>query len=135
MNNIGEKTSKDELISHFAQYAGLGNTFKKAVDAVFSGDVKRHVFTPSGRTIYTVVGSNADEFIDPEKTYCSCSNFFFRVMSGKAEYCYHLLGYKIAKEANTIEQVTFSDEEYTYFLRAVMADVLDNIKGKRHKTK
>ncbi len=133
MNNIGEKATKDELISHFAQYAGLGSTFKKAVDAVFSGDVKRHIFTPSGRTIYTVVGSNADEFIDPDKPYCSCSNFFFRVMSGKAEYCYHLLGYEIAQEAKKIEQVTFSDEEYIHFLRAVIADVLDNLREKRHK--
>jgi predicted nucleic acid-binding Zn finger protein len=122
-------------MSRFAEYAGTGNTFKKAVDAVLSGDVKRHVFTSSGRIICTVVGSNGDEFIDPEKPYCSCSNFFFRVMSGKVEYCYHLLGYRIALEARRIDQVTFSDEEYIQFFRAVAADVLHNLGRRRHVTK
>jgi len=134
LSNPSGPAAKDELISRFAEYARLGNTFKKAVDAVSSGDVKRHVFIPSGRTIYTVLGSNADEFIDPEKPYCSCSNFFFRVMSGKAEYCYHLLSYRIAREAERIEQVTFSDEEYVRFFKAVAADVLHNLRGGR-KTK
>jgi predicted nucleic acid-binding Zn finger protein len=123
------------LTSRFQQYAYLEKTFEKAVDAVLLGYVKAHIFVPSGKAIYTVVGSSGDEFIDPEKPYCSCGNFFFRVMGGKREYCYHILGYKMALEAEKIEKTTFGDEEYSDFFRIVTIDVLDNLKEKKSSRK
>jgi predicted nucleic acid-binding Zn finger protein len=128
---MDETTERELLASRFPQYAHLGKTFEKAVDAAHRGYVKAHLFTPSGRTIYTVVGSGRDEFIDPEKPYCSCSNFYFRVMDGKREYCYHILSYKIALEAGKIDHVTFNDDEYLDFLRIVTMDVLDNLREKK----
>ncbi len=104
------------------------------MDAVLRGYVKVHVFLPSNRTIYTVVGSGGDEFIDPEKPYCSCNNFFFRVLDGKREYCYHLLGYRIALEAGRIEQISFDDDEYPDFLRLVTIDILNNLSARRNKS-
>jgi predicted nucleic acid-binding Zn finger protein len=130
---MDDKSNGEVIASNFPQYARFGKTFEKAVDAVARGYVKAHVFVPSGRTIYTVVGSSGDEFIAPEKPYCSCSNFFFRVMDGKREYCYHLLGYKMAVEAKKVEQVTFSDDEYSDFLRIVTLDVLNNLTEKKDK--
>ena len=59
--------------------------------------MKRHVFIPSGRVLFTVVGRSGDEFIDPEKPFCSCRHFFFRVLGGKDPTCYHLLAYEMAK--------------------------------------
>jgi predicted nucleic acid-binding Zn finger protein len=127
---MGEKSSDEAFASHFAQYARFGKTFEKAVDAVLRGYVKLHLFVPSGRTIYTVVGSGGDEFIDPEKPYCSCSNFFFRVMDGKRENCYHILSYKMALEVGRIEEIIFDDEEYSDFLRTMTLDVLNNLREK-----
>ncbi len=86
--------------------------------------MKRHTFLPSGRSIYTVVGSNADEFIDPDKSFCSCESYFYSVLSGKAKYCYHLLGYKIADESGLVREVKFDDEEYDAFMRLLASDVL-----------
>jgi predicted nucleic acid-binding Zn finger protein len=132
----GEMTDRELLTSRFQRYAYLGKTFEKAIDAVVRGYVKAHIFVPSERAIYTVVGSSGDEFIDPEKPYCSCGNFFFRVMGGKREYCYHILGYRMALEAEKIEKITFDDEEYSDFFRIVTIDVLDNLKetqGSRRK--
>jgi predicted nucleic acid-binding Zn finger protein len=116
--------SKEELASRFAQYSKQQSQFEKAIDAAFGGCVKKHVFLPSGRSIFTVVGSNADEFIDPEKSFCSCESYFYGVLSGKVKYCYHLLSYKIADESGLIEELRFDDEEYDAFMRLLASDVL-----------
>jgi predicted nucleic acid-binding Zn finger protein len=115
--------SKEELASRFARF-NEGTEFKKAIDAAFSGCVKKHVFLPSGRSVYTVVGSNADEFIDPDKAYCSCESYFYRVLSDKAKQCYHMLGYKVASESGLVSEVEFADEEYDTFMRLLATDVL-----------
>ena len=106
-----------------AKYARYGSKADQAVRTALSGGVKEHKFTPSGRTVNTVVGSQGDEFIDPKRSYCSCSNYFFRVIGGKDETCYHLLSYRIASELGTVEVVTFDDEEYGQILSTIVRDV------------
>jgi len=75
-----------------------------------------------------VVGRLGDEFIDPEKPYCSCSNFYFRVLNGREETCYHLLSYKVAAKLGKIDLVEFSDEEYGPYLTATIGDVFEVIR-------
>ncbi|HEV2390626.1 MAG TPA: hypothetical protein VGS04_07880 [Nitrososphaerales archaeon] len=116
--------SKEELASRFTSYSDNQSQFGKAMEAALGGCVKRHLFLPSGRYIYTVVGSNADEFIDPEKPFCSCESYFYGVLSTKVKYCYHLLSYKIADESGLIQEVRFDDEEYDAFMRLLASDVL-----------
>jgi predicted nucleic acid-binding Zn finger protein len=116
--------TKEQLASRFTRYSNDQSQFKKAIDAAFGGCVKRHVFLPSGRSIYTVVGSNADEFIDPEKPFCSCEPYFYGVLGAKVKYCYHILSYKIADESGLVEEVRFDDEEYDTFMRLLASDVL-----------
>jgi predicted nucleic acid-binding Zn finger protein len=96
----------------------------KAIEAAFGGCVKKHTFLPSGRSIYTVVGRNAEEFIDPEKSFCSCESYFYGVMSAKIKRCYHILSYKIADESGLIEEVRFDDDEYYEFMKLLASDVL-----------
>jgi predicted nucleic acid-binding Zn finger protein len=117
----------DDLNARFSRYAEYGPKFTKAVQTVASGSVKEHKFEPSGRTVYTVVGKYRDEFIDPEKPYCSCSNFFFRVRRGHEETCYHLLSFRIASELDSIDRITFDDEEYDGLVLAIMNDVFTTL--------
>ena len=117
----------DDLNARFSRYAEYGAKFTKAVQTVASGYVKEHKFEPSGRTVYTVVGKYRDEFIDPEKPYCSCSNFFFRVRKGREETCYHLLSFRIASETGSIDRITFDDEEYDRLVLAIMNDVFTTL--------
>jgi predicted nucleic acid-binding Zn finger protein len=126
-------SSKEELVSRFAQYSGEGSKFHKAVDAAFGGCVKRHTFLPSGRTIYTVVGSSADEFIDPDRPFCSCESYFYSVLGGKTSHCYHLLAYKMAADSGLIHGVTFDDEEYGAFVQLLASDVLHSRELARRK--
>jgi predicted nucleic acid-binding Zn finger protein len=116
--------SKEELASRFASYSNNQSQFERAIEAALRGCVKRHVFLPSGRYIFTVVGRNADEFIDPDKSFCSCESYFYGVLSSKVKYCYHILSYKIADESGLVQEVRFDDEEYDTFMRLLASDVL-----------
>jgi predicted nucleic acid-binding Zn finger protein len=115
----------DQLKASLPGYEKYGTKLDRAIDAVLSGGVKESVFLPSGRKVITVVGRLGDEFIDPERPYCSCSNFFFRVLGGREETCYHLLSYKIASKTGKVDTVEFSDEEYGPYFAAAVRDVFD----------
>jgi predicted nucleic acid-binding Zn finger protein len=97
--------------------------FDRALVTVLAGGVKEHRFRPSGRVIRTVVGRQGDELVDPIKPYCSCSDFFFRVLNGHSRLCYHLLSYLIASEWGRVDVVSLGDEEYGQFYRLVVKDV------------
>ena len=123
----GERTGEeaDALRTKFPEYAKHGSKFDRAIDTVLAGGVKESVFLPSGRKVITVVGRLGDEFINPGKPYCSCSNFFFRVLGGREETCYHLLSYRMAVETGKLDVVKFSDEEYGAYLTATVRDVFE----------
>jgi len=104
----------------------------RAIEAVLVGGVKESVFLPSGRKIITVVGSLGDEFVDPDRPYCSCSNFFFRVMGGREETCYHLLSYTIAERTGRLDVIKFSDDEYGAYFAAAACDVFEVLRKSGH---
>ena len=94
-----------------------------AEEVVKAGRVKRHVFKPSGREIWTVVGSRIDHYIDLEQPYCSCKDFYYHLIKGLGQTCYHLEAARIAKQTNTYCEITFSDEEYPDLLKAILYDL------------
>ncbi|MGD0395788.1 MAG: hypothetical protein ABSB26_02610 [Nitrososphaerales archaeon] len=108
-----------------AELAKHGRKFEKAIDTVIAGGVKECRFLPSDRKVLSVVGTLGDEFIDPERPYCSCSNFFFRVTGGREELCYHLLSYRIAVRTGRVAVLDFSDDEYEEYLSATIKDVFE----------
>jgi predicted nucleic acid-binding Zn finger protein len=117
-----ERASLKKEVAELAKY---GRKFEKAIDTVLTGGVKECSFLPSERKVFSVIGTLGDEFIDPERPYCSCSNFYFRVMRGREELCYHLLAYKIAVKTGRVAVVEFSDDEYGEYLSATIKDVFE----------
>lgn len=124
MSEVSGAPQKEALSSKYARHAKDQAQLTKAVEAALGGLVKMHAFLPSGRTVFTVVGSSSDEFIDPAKSFCSCESYFYSVLSAKSEYCYHLLAYRIADESGLVREVRFDDDEYDGFLRLLAGDVL-----------
>ena len=118
-------SAKESLKSVAAEFQKHGAKLDRAIDAVLAGGVKEARFLPSGRKIVTVVGKAGDEFVDPDRPYCSCSNFFFRVVGGREEICYHLLSYKIASKTGRVDVVEFADEEYGAYFAATVRDVFE----------
>lgn len=119
---LGEE---ERLKAKFVNYVRYGSKLNRAIETVLGGGVKVGMFLPSGRKIITVVGRLGDEFVDPEGPYCSCSNFYFQVQSGREETCYHLLSYEIAIKTGRSEIIEFDDEEYGPYFVAVVRDVFE----------
>jgi predicted nucleic acid-binding Zn finger protein len=118
-------SQEEKLASEVPEFERYGAKFKRAIDCVLAGGVKESVFRPSDRKLITVVGRFGDEFIDPEKPYCSCSNFYFKVTGGREDACYHLLSYWIAVKTGRVDVVEFDDEEYPSYFSAVINDVFE----------
>lgn len=117
-----ERATLMEQVSDLANY---GRKFERAIDAVLAGGIKECRFIPSGRRVLSVVGKLGDEFIDPERPYCSCADFFFRVKRSREDVCYHLLGYRIAVRTGRVDIIEFHDDEYGDYLSAIMSDVFE----------
>jgi len=104
-----------------------GKQVEKAVRVAVGKGVKLHVFKPSNREIWTVVGKDKEYWVDPEDNFCSCEDYYFKTLSGK-ESCYHLQVVNIAKEKKLVDVIVFKDEEYDSFLRALINDMFLSIK-------
>jgi len=84
--------------------------------------VKLHVFEPSQRKIWTVVGKGEEHWIDPHCNYCSCPGFYFGKLNGKTT-CYHLESAHLARSENQAEKIIFSDDEFSNFLSGLISDL------------
>ncbi len=108
------KLSGDNL-NHL--YELFGQRFTKALDAVTEGRVKKYVFKPSGRIVWIVVGRERDYLILPEAEFCTCDDFYFRVLDKKVHMCYHLLTQKIAHNLGWYKTYEENDESYTMLMK------------------
>ena len=84
--------------------------------------VKLHLFEPSNRKIWTVVGKTKEHWLDPNLDFCSCQSYYFNTVDGKPG-CYHLESLKLAEKENKVELVKFSDEEYADFISSLISDL------------
>ncbi|MFQ6065516.1 MAG: hypothetical protein ACE5L6_08580 [Candidatus Bathyarchaeia archaeon] len=90
----------------------FGPRFTKAWETLKERRIKKYIFKPSKRTIWIVVGKKRDYIIMPTAEFCSCEDFYFRVMDGDVHLCYHLIAQKIAE---TLEWYDTFEEEDSFF--------------------
>jgi predicted nucleic acid-binding Zn finger protein len=93
-------------------YEVFGQRFTRAFEALKENRVKRYVFRPSGRIVWIVVGKERDYLIMPEAEFCTCDDFYFRVVDKKVHLCYHLIAQKLAKALGWYEGIEEHDELY-----------------------
>mgnify|MGYP007063394961 FL=1 len=93
--------------------------------------IKLHIFEPSNRKIWTVVGAEKEYWLDPDLDFCSCPGYYFN------NECYHLDTLTVVTEVdngvielkeldwakNKIEIITFSDHEYEDFIAGLLSDL------------
>ena len=91
-------------------YELFGSRFTKALEALKEGRVKKYSFKPSGRIVWIVVGRERDYLIMPEAEFCTCDDFYFRVLDKKVHMCYHVLTQKLAQNLFWFEAVEAEDE-------------------------
>lgn len=93
-------------------YEIFGQRFAKAYEAIKEKRVKKYIFKPSGRTVWVVVGKERDYLIMPDAGFCTCDDFYFRVLDKEIHLCYHLIAQKIAKSLGWYETITEDDSLY-----------------------
>jgi predicted nucleic acid-binding Zn finger protein len=86
--------------------------FTRAFEALKEGRVKKYVFKPSGKVVWIVVGKERDYLLMPEAEFCTCDDFYFRVLDKKIHLCYHLIAQKLAKILDWYEPIEEHDELY-----------------------
>lgn len=84
--------------------------------------VKLHVFEPSQRRIWTIVGMGKEYWLEPSLRFCSCEGYYFGKIKGKT-LCYHLDAVRDAELENNVEIIKFSDDEYSIFLSSLLAEL------------
>jgi predicted nucleic acid-binding Zn finger protein len=106
-----QESDKNRLLSAF------GQRFARAWEAVEDQRVKKYLFTPSNRVVWIVVGKERDYLMWPAADYCSCDDFYFRVMDKQVHLCYHLIALKLAKSLESYESFEEEDELYESLMK------------------
>ena len=90
---------------------------------ISSNGVKLHLFEPSNREIWTVVGKENEHWLDLNLGYCSCEDYYYNAME-KGRQCYHLHAIKAAMEQGKVEVIKFQDSEFESFISALVQDLV-----------
>jgi predicted nucleic acid-binding Zn finger protein len=91
-------------------YEIFGQRFTKAFEALVENRVKKYSFKPSGRTVWIVVGKERDYLIMAQAQFCTCDDFYFRVLDREVHLCYHLIAQKIANALEWYDAIEECDE-------------------------
>ena len=84
----------------------------KAFEAMIDKRVKKYVFKPSRKKVWIVIGKEKDYLIIPEAEFCSCKDFYFRVLDREIQLCYHLIAQKLAEILGWYEKL--EEKDYLY---------------------
>jgi len=87
----------------------FGPRYSKALEIALEGGVKKYVFRPSGRILWIVVGRQREYLIYEKVAYCSCDDFYFAIMDGKALVCQHLIAQRLAEKLGWYDTVEEED--------------------------
>lgn len=98
----------------------------KALEAIRENRVKLYIFEPSGRKMWVVVGKHGRYLVLPGAEYCSCNDFFFRVISGEKPTCYHLLAVRKAIEEEAYTIIRIGDASYIKIFEELLSGKAEN---------
>ena len=92
------------------------NKSQDALEVIKRG-IKRNIYKPSNRTVWTAMGEN-DEYLIYPKLYCSCQYFYKNVVVKKKRiFCKHLLAQTICEALNNYHENEIKDIEFKKFIQ------------------
>ena len=94
----------------------FGSRFAAAYKVIEEGKVRKYVFQPSGRVVWIVAGRERDYQILPLAKFCSCFDFYFRVISNEISFCYHLIAQRLAETLGRYVVIEESDSNFKSFM-------------------
>lgn len=79
--------------------------------------ITKYIFKPSNRIIWTAIGEN-DEYLIYPKIYCSCIDFYKRVVIKKEKVvCKHLIAQTISDALNNFKEKELDDRNFATFIK------------------
>jgi len=87
----------------------FGERFNRAWGLVKEDRVKKYSFRPSGKIVWIVIGRKREYLIHDKVGYCSCDDFYFQVMEGRALVCSHLIAQRLAESLNWYDVIEEGD--------------------------
>lgn len=120
LRNICKKAKKEDKLTGknlTKLYEVFGQRFIKAFEALKENRVKKYVFKPSGTIVWIVVGKERDYLLMPEAEFCTCDDFYFRVLDREVHLCYHLIAQKIADILKWYDALEERDKLYDSLMK------------------
>jgi predicted nucleic acid-binding Zn finger protein len=94
----------------------LANVFQKrfqqALDLAEGGRVRKYQFSPSRRTVWVVAGRGRDYQVLPDSLFCTCDDYYFRVMEHKKQLCYHIIAQQLSEAVSKYNVIEMVDSRY-----------------------
>jgi predicted nucleic acid-binding Zn finger protein len=79
---------------------------------VEAGKVRKYQFSPSGRTVWVVAGRGRDYQVLPDSLFCTCDDYYFRVMEHKKQLCYHIIAQQLSVAMSKHNAIDMVDSRY-----------------------
>jgi predicted nucleic acid-binding Zn finger protein len=86
--------------------------FQQALDLADGGRVRKYQFTPSRRTVWVVAGRGRDYQVLPDSLFCTCDDYYFRVMEHKKQLCYHIIAQQLSAAVGKYNVIEITDSRY-----------------------
>jgi predicted nucleic acid-binding Zn finger protein len=86
--------------------------FQQAFDLAEGGKVRKYQFTPSRRTVWVVAGRGRDYQVLPDSLFCTCDDYYFRVMEHKKQLCYHIIAQQLSEAVGKYSVIEMTDSRY-----------------------
>src|SRR2546430_7589881 len=94
LRQVSEELRRTHLLTD-EQKQALSKVFEKrfpqALAIVEARKVTNYRFKPSGRTLWVVKGRKGEYQVMPDSMFCTCDDYYLRVMDNKKQLCYHLV--------------------------------------------
>jgi predicted nucleic acid-binding Zn finger protein len=97
--------------------AVFAKRFENAERIVQRGGVRTFLFLPSERVIWSVEGRKSEYQVIPDSNYCSCDDYYFRVVDREKQLCYHLIAQKLAESLQKFQTEELIDSQYSTITR------------------
>ena len=111
-----QSDSRNRLLAQFKK------RFENAESLVQKGAVRKLVFNPSERVIWTVRGRSGEYQVIPRSNFCNCDDYYFRVIGRKRQLCYHLIAQKLAESLGQFQTESHPDSKYSSVTRKWRGD-------------
>jgi len=86
--------------------------FPQALALVEGGKVRKYQFSPSRRTVWVVTGRGRDYQVLPDSLFCTCDDYYFRVMEHKKQLCYHIIAQQLSEAMGKYNVMELTDSRY-----------------------